>query len=262
MRRFVLATLMLCLVGSALPARAANAKPTGTITITAPRHARLTVTLPASVTFWLEDEGGVDGPIFAGGGKHAGFVLLPASKRAEATGVVRVPAAEFTSTELLAGDDPTPTMPSGRYTLEVVADRPVEIRVRVRGMASRRWNATVPLSVRTAGGTFTDDVGREVSGAGKITLSESSVVFTVMMFRATGTSVSAAWCVARQAGCGGASVVQESRVMSSRPLVEQTTGAGFYLPPRALPAGAWTTQWTVGADVLVREPTAYALVVG
>jgi hypothetical protein len=261
-RRLIHASVMLCLFGGALPAGAASAPPTGTIVIAAARHARLTVILPTAVKLWLDDDEDVDGPVFAGGGKHAGFVLLPASRRVEASGLVRVPAEESTSIELLAGETAAPTLPGGRYTLEVVADRPVEIRVRVRGITSRRWTATTPLSVRTATAAFTDDVGHVLRGDGKFSLSSSSAVFTVMTFRATGTSVSAEWCVARAVGCGGTAQVQGSQFASNRPNVEQTTGAAFYLPPRSLPAGAWTTQWTVGANVLVRQPTAYALVVG
>lgn len=262
MRRFIVVTLTLALFGPALSAGAAPAKPTATLTIKASRHARLVVTLHTAATFWLADEGDVDGPIFTGGGKHAGFLLLPASKRSETVGMVRIPATPYTSVDLLAGDDPTPTLPAGRYTLEVVADQAVEIRVRLRGMTSRTWKATAPLAVRTATGSFANEVGREVSGHGKITVSATSAVFSVAMFRATGITVSAEWCVARAANCGGASNVQEARSTSTQPLVEQTAGASFYLAPRELAAGTWITRWTVGADVLVREPTAYAIVIG
>lgn len=262
MRRLLVATLMLGLFGPALSAGAAPKRPTGTLTIKAPRHASLAVTLHTSATLWLADDGDVDGPIFTGGGKHAGFLLLPASKRADTVGMVRIPATPYTSVDLLAGDDATPTIPAGRYTLEVVADQAVEIRVRLRGMSSRTWKATGPLAVRTATGSFPNDVGREVIGDGKFTLSATSAVFSVAMFRVTGVTVSAEWCVARTVHCGGTSTVQEARSTSTQPRVEQTAGASFYLAPREVRAGAWTSQWTVGADVLVREPTAYALIIG
>lgn len=263
MRRFVLVALTLAALGVPVPVtNAGTVKPTGTLTVKAPKHARLLVTLAKPVTFWLDTEGDTDGPIIAGGGKHAGFLLVAKSVHVDTVGMVRVPAAARTSIQLLAGDNARPTLPAGRYTLEVVADQAIDIRVRIRGMASMTWRATGPLSVRTVNATFTSDPGPESSGTGAFTLSASSAVFTVAMFRATGVTVSAQWCVTRAIECSGGGVVQNSITQSSRPLVDQEIGANFYLAPRELPAGSWKVGWALGADALIREPTAYALIVG
>lgn len=262
MRRVL--TLALAALGTVSP-MAAGAKPvpkpTGTITVKAARHARLVVTLDRPVTLWLQDQGDVDGPIIAGGGAHAGFLLVPVGPAVPTVGMVRTPAARSTSVELVAGGEVMPSVPAGRYTLEVVADRAVDIRIRSRGLTTT-WAATSPLSVKSVTATFADGLGNSLVGNARLQVSTTSTVLTVAVFRVSGTTASAQWCVAHDADCRSGAMTQESRAMFTSPQVEQQIGADFQLSPRSLPSGSWSARWILGADALVREPAAYALVIG
>ncbi|HEU0130971.1 MAG TPA: hypothetical protein VFQ85_08280 [Mycobacteriales bacterium] len=262
MRRLFAALLPLLCVVPLASARAASDAPTGTLVVKAPRHAKVAVTLRHAVTFWLADRGDEYGPVVEGSSLHTGFLLVPATRAVATIGWVRVPGAPNTRIELVAGNNDHPTVPAGRYTLEVVGERPVTITMRVRGLPNTTWSATAPLTVRRAAATFDSTVGHNLPGHASVTLTATSAVFTVALWRSTGNAISASWCLGHSA-CGGGPPKQATAGSFLPPVVDKVSGVWFYLAPRTpRSAGSWTSLWTLDSNVLARDPSAYALVIG
>jgi hypothetical protein len=240
------------------PVRAEDG-PTATLTITASRDARRTVTLARPLTLWLEDP--EHGPAYSSGARYAGFVLVPEKRGAPGAGVARLPGAGGAPIGVLAGDDPVPTLPAGRYTLAVVADEPVTIRVRASGTRSTTWRAAAPLPVARVDASMSSVV-RQAHGDAFLDLTAASAVFTVTTFRVTGTTVPLTWCVFPDGdGCSSARAAVR-HYTSGGAWVHREIAVAFALAPRTLGEGRWRATWSMETDGVLHDVAAYALVVG
>lgn len=241
------------------PVRAEDG-PTATLTITASRDARRIVTLARPLTLWLEDPD--HGPAYSGSAQYAGFVLVPEKRSGSSAGVARLPGAGGAPVSVLAGDDPVPTLPAGRYTLAVVAEEPVTIRVRASGTPSTTWRAAAPLPVARVDASMSS-VALNAYGDAFLVLTAASAVFTVTTFRVTGTMVSLTWCVfpAGDTDCLSKRGTERQHT-SGGARVHREVAAAFALAPRTLGAGRWRTTWEMDTDGVLHDVAAYALVVG
>lgn len=250
--------LAFVLAGVAVPADAADA--TGTLTLKADRHASVAVTFRNQVQVWTDGAAGGSLPEITGGGDYAGFVFVPERGTGPEAAVVRIPGRTGGATTVRVGEGGKPTLPAGRYTVRVLAEEPVVIRLAVRGLRSTTLRATRPMPVRRYETTFAEDTGRQLAGRGGVRLGARSAVFTVAAFRMTGTTVSASWCLTPAPACRPGETRSDSHTFL--PFADEEIVARYTVRPGSAPSGPLTARWTVGSDVLVREPRAYVLVVG
>ena len=245
----------------AVPAEAV--KPSGVVRILATGNAQMQVTLRQPTTLWLQTSGGVAGPtISAGASEHAGFVLVPATSSTPTIGVVNVPAGSHSRYDVVVGGKNTPTLPAGRYTLRVVSDQSIDVRVKVSGTPSTTWTARAPLTVRDKEAGFDPAIGPEVVGRAGVRITASSVVVTLATFRVAGHGIAVAWCASSKPWCVDDAERQDGTAEPLMPFLDDEVGAAFVLPPRTFAAGEAFVTWTARTKGLLRDPRAFALVIG
>jgi hypothetical protein len=246
----------------ALSAPAATATSMSTLTLTASRSERMTVTFRSPVTVFNDDpDGGSPAATIDGGGPSAGFVIVPSRTGIESIARLRVPSPDGGAVELTLGRAVT-RFPAGLYTLRVVASAPVTIRIPVRGMRSMTWQPVAPLPVTTTDAVFGSDVGRQVTGTGSVVVTDDSVVFALVTFRASGARRDVDISLARTADCTSGVWQVHAFTQFSSPLVDDSARYAAVVDRRAVPHGSYYVCWTVSADVVLRSARAVAVVVG